>query len=286
MFVVIGATGHVGRKAVRLLLDAGREVTAVTRGDQASTGLPGDARVVRGEPSRPRSLAAQLPAHVEGVLLGLRPVGTAAAAADLLALAAERGAKQVVALSALTVEQPVGVPRFIDEFREFEAAVRGSGPAWTILRCADFASNSLAWAPQIRASGTVYGAYPSAVTSPIHPRDIADVAVRALTGGEPAGQALALTGAQSLDQRDKVRIIGEAVGRALSFQEVGPEDVRRAMLAQGMPTDIPERLLGSLADYARTPGRTTDAVQQVLGRAPLSFAQWASENSGAFTAAR
>lgn len=286
MFVVIGATGHVGREAVQLLLDAGREVAAVTRGDRAPAGLPSDARVVRGEPSRPRSLAGQLPDHVEGVLLGLRPVGTAAAAADLLALAAERGAKQVVALSALTVEQPVGVPRFVDEFREFEAVVRVSGLSWTVLRCADFTANSLAWAPQIRASGAVYGAYPSAATSPIHPRDIADVAVRAFTGAESAGRALALTGPRSLDQREKVRIIGEAVGRELSFQEVGPEDVRRAMLAQGLPTDVPERLLGSLADYARTPGRTTDAVQQALGCAPLSYEQWVSENSGAFTAPR
>ncbi|WP_367038791.1 NAD(P)H-binding protein [Streptomyces sp. Je 1-332] len=284
MFMVVGATGHVGREAVRLLLDAGQEVAAVTRRDRASAGLPDAARVVCGDSSRPGALASGLPEHVDGVLIGLRPVGTAAAASELLALVAERGAKKVVALSALTVEQPAGLPRFIDEFREFEATVRGAGPAWTVLRCADFTANSLAWGAQIRANGTVSGAHPAAATSPIHPRDIAEVAVRALTGGEYAGQSLALTGPQSLDQREKLRIIGDAVGRELSFQEVGPEDVRRAMLAQGLPADVPERLLGSLADYARTPGRTTDTVERVLGRPPLSFAEWVRENSAGFTA--
>ena len=49
---------------------------------------------------------------------------------------------------------------------------------WTILRCADFAANTLAWAPQIRATGVVRGAYGDAATSTIHERDIGAVAAR------------------------------------------------------------------------------------------------------------
>jgi hypothetical protein len=54
------------------------------------------------------------------------------------------------------------------------------------------------------------------------------------------------------------------------------------MLAQGLPEEIPDRLLGSLADYALKPGPTTDTVQRLLGRPALSFAQWASENTATF----
>jgi hypothetical protein len=55
------------------------------------------------------------------------------------------------------------------------------------------------------------------------------------------------------------------------------------MLAQGLPEEIPDRLLGSLADYARQPGPTTDTVRELLGRPALTFAEWAAENAAAFT---
>ncbi|MYT10496.1 MULTISPECIES: NAD(P)H-binding protein [Streptomyces] len=280
MFVVIGATGSVGRETVRLLLQAGEKAVAVTR-DPAAV-LPDGTQVVTGDPSRPDSLTA-MPDGVEAVLLSPRAVG--GAAAELLALAAARGARRVVALSAATVERPAGHRRFADEFRAVEEAVRRSGLQWTLLRCADFAANALAWAPQIRATGVVRGAYGDAATSPIHQRDIAEVAVRALTDVHAVhkGRAYLLTGPQSLDQRDKVRLIGDAIGRELSFQELAPTQVRQAMLAQGLAEDIPDRLLGSLADFANKPGPATDTVERLLGRPALTFATWAAENSAAFT---
>ncbi|RDG37260.1 NAD(P)H-binding protein [Streptomyces corynorhini] len=284
MFVVIGATGIVGREALDLLLAAGHEVAAVTRDPGAA--LPGGVRIVHGDPrATGQGGLTALPNGVEAVLLSTRAVG--GAAAEVLALAEARGARRVVVLSSATVEHPAGHRRFADEFRAVEGAVRDSGLRWTFLRCADFAANALAWAPQIRATGVVRGAHGAAVTSPIHQRDIAEVAVRALVdreGAAHAGRAHLLTGPRPLDQRDKVRLIGEAVGRDLSFQELDPEQVRRAMLAQGLPEDVPERLLGSLADYARTPGPATDTVEKLLGRPARTFAAWAAENAAAFTA--
>jgi hypothetical protein len=54
------------------------------------------------------------------------------------------------------------------------------------------------------------------------------------------------------------------------------------MLAQGLPADVPERLLGSLADYAVQAGPTSHDVEKVLGQSALTFAQWAAEHAGAF----
>jgi hypothetical protein len=45
---------------------------------------------------------------------------------------------------------------------------------------------------------------------------------------------------------------------------------------------VPDRLLGSLADYAKQPGPTSHTVAQVLGRPPLTFAAWAAEHAAAF----
>ncbi|MGW0811469.1 hypothetical protein ACWD0F_51270, partial [Nonomuraea sp. NPDC002799] len=113
-------------------------------------------------------------------------------------------------------------------------------------------------------------------------RDIAEVAVAALVNPAHEGRSYLLTGPQSLTQHDKVRLIGEAIGRALTFQELTPEQIRQAMLAQGLPEEIADRLLGSLADYARAPGPTTDTVRQLLGRPALTFAAWATDNATAF----
>lgn len=92
-----------------------------------------------------------------------------------------------------------------------------------------------------------------------------------------AGHSYVLTGPQSLTLRDKSRLIGEAIGKELAFEELPPEQLRQAMLAQGLPEDVPNRLLGSLADYAKQPGPSSGTVEQVLGRPALTFAEWAAE---------
>ena len=283
MILVTGATGNVGREVVNLLLDDGQEVVAVTR-NPAAAKLPGGAHVVSGDPSRPQTLTSAL-RGVEVVLISPRALGDAtagAATAELLALAAEQGAERVVALSALTVQYPAGYRRFADAFKAVEDAVKASGLQWTFLRSADYAANALAWALQIRSSSVVRSAYGDAATSTIHERDVAAVAARALVNPAHAGHAYVLTGPQSLTQRDKVRLIGEAIGKELSFEELPPEQLRQAMLAQGLPEDVPNRLFGSLADYAKQPGPSSNTVEQVLGRPALTFAKWAAEHAAAF----
>src|SRR5689334_9092763 len=64
-----------------------------------------------------------------------------------------------------------------------------------------------------------------------------------------AGTRVATPRPQSLDQHEKVRLIGAAIDRPLSFQELPPEQAPHGMLAHGLPEEVPSRLLGSLADY-------------------------------------
>ncbi|MDT7622360.1 MAG: hypothetical protein QOF99_3261 [Pseudonocardiales bacterium] len=278
MILITGATGNVGRAAVELLLARGHKVLAVSR-DPAAAALPADAEVIAGDPSRPGTLAPAL-AGVRAILLSPRAVGEGAA--ELLALAAERGVTQVVVLSALTVEHGGGDRRFADGFRAVEDAARASGLAWTFLRCADFAANALAWAPQVRSTRQVRGAYGSAATSTVHERDVAEVGVRALLEPGHGGCCYELTGPESLTQRAKVRLIGDAIGVDVDWVETEPEQLRRAMLGQGVPPDVPDRLLGYLADHVTRPGPSSTAVAQLLGRPARTFAGWAAEHAAAF----
>jgi uncharacterized protein YbjT (DUF2867 family) len=275
MILITGANGVVGRQVTNLLLREGTAVTAVTR----ETRPPDGVRVVSGDLFRPEWIEAAL----EGVeAIQISPRATGPGLDELLKLAVKQGVQRVVLLSATTVEYPAGEARFAAQFKAAEDLVTSSGLEWTVLRLADFAANALAWTPQVKAGDVVRGAYGDAATSPVHETDIAAVAVQALRGGVHKGSVYTLTGPQSIDQYEKVRLIGVAIGRELSFQELSPERVRQGMLAQGLPEEIPARLLGSLADYANNPGPTTHTVEDLLGRPALTFADWARDNAAAF----
>jgi Predicted nucleoside-diphosphate-sugar epimerases len=283
MILVTGATGNVGREVVNMLLDSGEKVVAVTR-NPATAALPNGAHVVGGDPSHPQTLAPAL-RGIETVFISPRALGDAtagAATAELLKLATEQGARRVVVLSAVTVEYGGGYQRFADAFRAVEDEARASGLQWTILRCADFAANALAWAPQIRQAGVVRGVYGDGATSTIHERDVAAVSMRALVDAAHAGHTYVLTGPQSLTQRTKVRLIGEAIGKEVPWVEVAPEQFRQAMLAQGLPEDVPNRVIGYWSDRVQQPGPSSPTVEQILGRPALTFAEWATEHAAAF----
>jgi uncharacterized protein YbjT (DUF2867 family) len=274
MILLTGANGVVGRQVRKLLSDEGVPVTAVTRSRDE---MPGT--VVRGNLFHPQWIESAL----EGVeAVQISPRATGPGLGELLKLAVKQGVRRVVLLSATTVEYPAGEARFAAQFQAAEDLVTRSGLEWTVLRLADFAANALAWVPQLKAGDVVRGAYGRAASSPIHEADIAAVAVHALRGTLPVESVHTLTGPESLDQHEKVRLIGAATGRALSFQELPPEQVRQALLAQGLPEEVPARLLGSLADYSERPGPTTGTVEDLLGRPALTFAEWARDNAAAF----
>jgi uncharacterized protein YbjT (DUF2867 family) len=143
----------------------------------------------------------------------------------------------------------------------------------------------LVWAPQIRSTGKVRTAYGEAAYSPIHPLDVAAVAALALQDEESAGQAYALTGPRSLTQRDQVDLIGKALGQPVEFEEIPVEQARQAMLEQGVPADVPDRMYGYLAECLAQPAPSTSTVAELLGRPALHFADWAQEHAPAFRAA-
>jgi hypothetical protein len=54
------------------------------------------------------------------------------------------------------------------------------------------------------------------------------------------------------------------------------------MIAQGLPDEVPDRLLGYLADRVEQAGPSSTAVEEILGRPARTFAEWADDHSEAF----
>lgn len=277
MFLVTGATGSVGRHVVAGLLAEAHAVRALTRNPDAAS-VPEAAEVVRGDLAEPAGLAGAL-RGVEAVYLmamGDEPDRFAEAAGAA-------GVRRIVLLSTGDVRddterQPDAVA---ERHARFERAIRRSGLEWTFLRPNEFAGNSLHWAPQIRAGGEVRAPYGEARTAPIHERDNAAVAVRALVDGGHAGAAYRLSGPRTLSHREQVGLIGTAIGRTLRFTEI-PADEARETMVRYAPAVIVDAVLGQLAAAVTEPVGVTDDVRRVTGRPPRTFAEWAAEHAADF----
>jgi uncharacterized protein YbjT (DUF2867 family) len=282
MILVTGASGTIGRPLIDVLVHEGAEVRAVTR-DPRAADLPSGVEVVEGDPSRPETIAPFL----EGVTaLFLHPRAVGSAAGELLALARERGVKRVVTLSATNVddnldEQPSRYRG--DRNKEVEDAAVASGLEWVSLRASFFASNTfLAWGAQIRAGDVVRGPYATFAEAPIHERDLAGVAARALLTDELVGRRLELTGPQSFTHEQMVATIGGVIGRPLRYQEIPPEAARQGMVQQGFPEAFVSALMARYARYVGQPAFTTAEVEKILGRPARTYAEWVADHAAAF----
>lgn len=269
--LVTGATGQVGRQVVAQLLPTGASVRALTR----SGSLPG-AGTVHGDLSNPDSLAPALDG-VDTVFLlwPLFTVETAPAVVELIA----KHARRLVYLSAMPVRDDVA-PMF---HAEMERLIAQSGLEWTFLRSGGFATNTLLWAAQIRASGVVRWPYAGAARSLVHERDIAAVAVRALTEDGHAGARYVLTGPSAVTQAAQVQAIGDAIGRTLRYEEL-PREVAREQLvaAWGDPSAV-DGALDYWASLVSAPEPVTSTVEDLTGVPARTFREWAQDHATDFS---
>lgn len=281
--LVTGATGNVGRQVVDQLGGTGCRIRALSRRPELAN-LPHEVEVVRGDLSVPETLDGCLEDVDAVFLVWIAPLAAAPAALERMASHAGR----IVFLSAphRTAHPFFHQPNAVASVHSgIEHLIETSGLRWTFLRPGAFALNCRNWwAPQIRAGDVVRWFHATAATAPIHERDIAAVAVRALCDEGHAGMEYVLTGPESLTQREQVQIIGEAIGRRLSFEELSPESARREMFAIGMSAPIADMLLNAYAAAVDRPALLTSTVADVTGTHARSFEHWAVEHAAEFLA--
>ncbi|MGH3158398.1 MAG: hypothetical protein ACRDNF_17745 [Streptosporangiaceae bacterium] len=125
-------------------------------------------------------------------------------------------------------------------------------------------------------------AFPEGVTSPVHERDVAAIAVRALLDDTHRRMAYLVLGAGLLTTREQVAAIAEALGEPVRLDEVHVAIYRSELLTQ-LPEVVVERLVQSRGQVRQVPAELgTDAVPEVLGRHALTFAEWARDHAADF----
>ncbi|HEX4961668.1 MAG TPA: NAD(P)H-binding protein [Thermoanaerobaculia bacterium] len=273
--LVTGATGNIGRQVVSQLLATDARVRALTRNPDAAD-LPPGVEVVRGDLTDPEALDGCLDGVDVVFLVWTAPAGAVPAAVDRMA----KHARRIVFLSSphRTPHPFFQQPNPLATLHgDIERLIEASGLQWTFLRPGMFAANSLSWwAPQIRAGDVVRWPYAAAPTAPIHERDVAAVAVRALLEDGHDGAEYVLTGPQSLSQLEQVATIGDVIGRSLRFEEVSPEEWRRELLA---PASVVNMLLNAWAAAIGQPALVTSTVAEITGSPARTFRDWVTDHA-------
>ncbi|NBH11603.1 NAD(P)H-binding protein [Amycolatopsis sp. SID8362] len=264
MIVIVGATGNVGTPLVRMLAEAGEEVTAVSR--RIAEAPPGVV-VRQGDLASPSTL----PVEGASAVFLMVPPDFRGSLAPVLARA---GGARVVLLSS----QGVGTGRHPAVFEE---EVRASGLEWTVLRPGGFASNAFQWAESVRSAREVVAPFGDVALPVVDPEDIAAVAAAALVSPSHAGKTYVLTGPDPVTPREQAAAIGEAVGEPVRFVPWTREEALAAMV-NFMPAEVAESTLDILGAPTPEEQRVSPDVARVLGRPPRSFAEWAVRFAGAF----
>ncbi|MBF6168495.1 NAD(P)H-binding protein [Streptomyces gardneri] len=279
MIVVTGATGNIGAPLVRLLADAGEEVTAVAR--HAGHPPPAGVRSVQADLGEPESLSS---AFTGADTLFLLITGEQLVAGPeperVLKTAAAGGVRRVVFVSSqgvATRPEAAGYARLI----AYEQSIRESGLDWTFLRPAGFFSNTYAWVESVRTQRLVAAPFGDVGLPSIDPADIAAVAAAALRDDRHAGQVYTLTGPELSTPRTQAQALGEALDERLRFVELTRAQAHSAMLGF-MPEPVVEHTLTILGEPTPAEQRISPDVPRVLGRPATKYAEWAMRNRAVF----
>ena len=254
-----------------------------------------------------RAAAAARARGIEAVVIDYNKPGTLRTAfqgCDTLFLLGPNALNQTeLELNAVDAAMAVGVRHIVKQsvmgaaeeayslaniHRPVEKAIEESGLAWTFLRPNSFMQNTVTFMAQtIRAEGTFYSASGEARISHADVRDIAAVAVAALRAPGHEGRIYTLSGPEALTYDDMADELSKGLGRDIHHISLPPADLKAAMVAEGMPEAIADRML-DLERYFREnrASAITDDVRRVTGREPGRFARYvqATASTGVWNA--
>ena len=283
MILITGATGTVGSEVVKRLSAEGVQVRAVTRdpGKADIIRLP-QVEVVKGDFEDADAIRRACSGVDRAFLVTNSTARTEHHQIAFTRLAHQSGVRHIVKLSQLHADARAS-GRFLRYHAVVEAAIRASGLTFTFLRPNLYMQGLLNFRQSIQAQSAFFAAAGDARISAVDVRDLADVAVAALTSAQHDNKSYALTGPDALTFAEMAHQLSRAVGRPITFVDVPPESMRAALADLGFPAWQADGLLEEFAMYRR--GEATGVepgVREALGRPPRSFDEFARDYAPLF----
>ncbi len=274
--LVTGATGTVGGDVLRgLAAHKDIQIRAAVRDKEKSAALAGpNVELVWFDYTKPETLGvASRGADAVFMVPPFSP-DNVAESIEFLAALHESGVKHVVKLSVIRSLGETTVGKWHGAIDE---ALKKSGMAWTILLPGGFMQNFVKGsAPQ--PDGNLYIPVGNAKSAYIDTRDIAAIAVKALTEPGHECKEYTLTGPESLSYAEMAALMSDASGRQIRYIDVPPEAARQGMLSAHMPEWMVDVILEINAWAKASKGaEITTTVKDVLARPAHTFREFARD---------
>ncbi len=271
--LITAASGTVGTLLVDRLLAAGHSVKAASR--TGKTGVSGRVKFDFADPSTFEEAIAGVDAAYVVIPTGTMDFESLTTFIDL---AAAKGVKLVLQ-TAIGVDASDEIP-----YRQLELRVEKSGTGYVLLRPNWFFDNfHTFWLQGIRTHDLIALPAGDARTTFIDARDIADAAAAALVGDQFDGQAITLTGADSLSYQEAADVISRLRNRAVRYEAVDTEGFTAYAQTTGLSATHAQFLAQVFYPVAQGwVSADTGEVARVTGRPPRRFVDYFSDYADRF----
>lgn len=279
--LITGATGNVGTEIVQKLLAQGVEVRVADLDPARSAALFGEqVETASFDFAKPETFAPALqgiqkmfllrPPAISDVKRYLYPVIDAAVAA---------GVQQIVFLSLIGIEKNRIVPHY-----KVEQYLLKSPVHWTFLRPSFFMQNlNTTHRSEIKEGHEIVVPVGNGKTSFIDVRDIATLAVLALTEPGHENKAYEITGPEALDYDQVAEILTQELGRTITYRRPSLLRFIRTQLAKGIALHFVLIMAGL---YTSTRFGMANIVngefKRLTGREPLTLRQYVRDYRAAW----
>jgi len=280
---VTGAGGHLGRRVVELLLEAGAtKVVAITRDPAKLADL-----ATRGVDVRPGSFddAASLKTAFAGVdrllIVSTDTVGQRIDQHRRAIDAAEEAGVKHVAYTGLPSPYPDPTAIVANDHFWTEARLIGSKVNWSLLRNNLYADYQIPAAQHAIASGTLFHATSDGRRALVTREDCAAAAAGALLKAE-GKRIFDISGPEALTADELAAVFADTSGKPVRAQNLSGSDLAGGLVKAG----VPEGMAGVLARFDTDAakgylGIVSNHVEELTGRPPQSVAAFLAANRAA-----
>lgn len=277
MILVTGANGTTGSEVTRQLVASGRPVRAFLRSRAKAAMLPkSGVEIALGSFEDVASLDAAMKGVKAVYLISFDGPDQLALQANVIEAARRASVRMIARLSASSAD-PESPDVLIANHGKGDRQLARSGLGHVLIRPQWFDQNFLTYCP----GGFIRLPAGEARLPFIDVRDIAAVAIKALTEPGHDGKAYVLTGPEALSHAEVAAILSQATGKRFVYEDIAPEAYRRQLIEQDASALYADLIL-NLFERMRRRGSAEihDDVRKVLGRPAIGFRRFAEDYAG------
>ncbi len=283
MILVTGASGNNGAEVIKQLSGSGAAVRAMSRRphERIGEGSPG-VEFVSADFDDPASLRRALDGAESAFLVTNSSERVEAQQLSFVEAARAAGVRRIVYVSQLHAARNSPV-RFLRYHAVVEDTIAASGMAFTNVRPNLYMQGLFGYRASIVSEGRFFAPAGDSRISIVDVRDIAAVAVVALTEAGHEGKTYDITGPEALSHAEMATQLSNALGRQVAFVDIPETAMREALQGLGIPEWQADGLIEDYAHYRRGEASTiSTCVRDITGHPPHSFADFARDYKQVF----